>query len=127
MQRRAGRVLHAMLRPKGLVAIMKALGVEGLRAFVARRERGVARGMPVLRDDNTLESARQPIDERNDLVALLDRQRPARHEIGLQVDREKDVLVIDGNCRGHRDRSSHIMGAALHSGVRTLQREPNHA
>ena len=48
MQRHAGRALHAMVGPEGLVAVMKALRIEGLCAFVARRERGVARGMPVL-------------------------------------------------------------------------------
>ena len=69
MQRSAGRVLHAMLGPEGLVAVMEALRIEGLRALVARRERGVRRGMPVLRHDDILESARQTIDERDDLVA----------------------------------------------------------
>ena len=57
--------------------------------------------MPVLRHDDILESSRQAIDERNDRVAPIDRQRPARHEIGLQIDREKDVLVIDRDCRAH--------------------------
>ena len=60
--------------------------------------------MPVLCNDDILKTARQPIDERNDLVASVDRQRPARHEIGLQVDRQKNVLTIDRDCRGHRDQ-----------------------
>ena len=60
--------------------------------------------MPVLGDDDVIEPARQSIDERDDLVASIDRQRPARHEIGLQVDREKDVLPIDRDFRGHRDQ-----------------------
>ena len=104
MERRAGRVLHAMLGPEGLVAVMKAFRIEGLGPFVARRERGVGRGMPVLRHDDAVEAGRQSIDERNDRVASIDRQRPARHEIGLQVDHEKDVVVIDRDCRGHRDQ-----------------------
>src|SRR5580692_5471587 len=104
MQRCAGGLLHAMLGPQGLIAVMEAFRIEGLGAVVARRERSVRRRMPVLRHDDVLESSRQSIDERNDLVAPIDRQRPTRHEIGLQVDREKEVVIIDRDYRGHRDQ-----------------------
>ena len=49
--------------------------------------------MPVLRHHDMLEPARESVDERDDLVASIDGERPARHEIGLQVDRQKNVLA----------------------------------
>ncbi len=72
---------------------MQAFRIERLRALVGGGERGVDRWMPVLGDDDVLEPASQPVDERDDLVAAIDRQRSARHEIGLQVDRQKNVLA----------------------------------
>ena len=67
--------------------------------------------MPVLRHDDVLETGRQSIDERDDLVASFDRQRPAGHEIGLQVDREENVPVIDRDWPRHGIRPVIAIGA----------------
>ena len=100
MERRAGRPLNAMVRPQRLVAVMEPLRCEGLGA-VGRSERCVAGGMPVLGHDDMGEAADERVDGRNDRISLVDRQRPAGHEIGLQVDRQQNVVVVNRDRRRH--------------------------
>jgi len=97
MQGRASRSLDAVIRPEHLLAVAQSRGLERLLAGVARSERGMARGMPVLGDDDVLELAREAIDERHDLVAALHFERAAGTEVVLHVD---DDQAIRG--AGHR-------------------------
>ena len=100
MERRPVGPLDAMVGPQGLVAVMEPLRGERL-GVVARGERRVAGGMPVLGHHDMGKDAHERVDGRNDLVALADRQRPAGHEIGLQVDRQQDVVVVNRDRRRH--------------------------
>src|SRR6188508_1089971 len=91
MQRRAPRSLDAVIRPEHLLAVAQPRGLERLLAGMARSERGMARGMPVLGDDDVLELAREAIDERHDLVAALHFERAARAEVVLHVDDDQAI------------------------------------
>jgi hypothetical protein len=58
---------------------------------MGRGEGNVPARVPILRKGDVLKNHGEAIDERDDRVALGDRQRAARHEIVLQVDEEEDV------------------------------------
>ena len=100
MERRAAGPLDAMIGPQRLVAVMEPLLRERLGG-VGRGERGVAGRMPVLGHDDMGETADERVHGGNDRIALVDRQRPAGHEIGLQVDRQQDVVVVNRDRRRH--------------------------
>jgi hypothetical protein len=53
----------------------------------------MARRMPILRDRDMPEKLRQPIDDRNDGVALTNRQSAARAEIILHVDDKQQIVA----------------------------------
>src|SRR5207244_1322003 len=93
VERRALRPLHAVVRPQDLLAIGGLDNLEGLFAGMRTGKGGVAARMPVLGQDHMGKFARQPVDRRNDLVAVLDGEGPARAEIVLEIDDKKDVLV----------------------------------
>jgi hypothetical protein len=57
--------------------------------------------MPILGQDDIGEALAEAIDERDDRIAVGDRQRAAGHEIILHVDDEKDVPFVDRNASGH--------------------------
>ena len=59
---------------------------------MARRERDVPRGVPILSEDDVLESRREPVDDRDDLVPVVDGERAARREAVLHVHHEQHVL-----------------------------------
>ena len=61
---------------------------------MARRERTVSGGMPILRQRHMVELLGKPIDDRHDRIALGDRKRAAGAEIILHVDNEQQVLVL---------------------------------
>src|SRR5208337_2973741 len=79
----------------------KPLDLERRGSGVRRGERSMRGGMPILSHDSIVEAAHQRVDERYDTVALSDRKRPARHEIELQVDRQKNVFPASRNHRRH--------------------------
>ena len=57
--------------------------------------------MPVLGHDDMGEAAHERVDGRNDCISVDDRQRPAGHEVGLQVERQQDVVVANRDLRRH--------------------------
>ncbi len=89
---RASTPLNAMVRPKGLRAIGKFDLLEGLFAGVGRGEGVVVGGVPVLREDDVLETRRDGMDDRNDGVAVGNGKRTAGAEIILHVDDDENVL-----------------------------------
>ena len=101
MERGSRGALNAMVGPQRLVAIGETLGSERRRAFVSGGEGSVSGRMPVLGDDDMGEASRKRVDERHDRIAVLDRERAARHEIGLQVDGQQDVLIANRDRRRH--------------------------
>ena len=54
--------------------------------------------VPVLGQHDIGEASAEAIDERDDRIAVGDRQRAAGHEIVLHVDDEQDVPLVDGDC-----------------------------
>ena len=80
---------------------------------MARRERDVAPGVPVLRDDHVAERRCQTVDDRDDRVALGHGQRATGHEAVLDVDHGQHVglargdhALSVGDARRQRQRSS---------------------
>jgi hypothetical protein len=103
----ARRALHAVIGPEDLRAVGQLRRLERLLARMRRRERDVTRRVPVLREHDVLERGRQAVDERDDLIAFLHRQRAARGKAVLYVDHEENVLCgrlhlgASGLRRGH--------------------------
>jgi hypothetical protein len=51
--------------------------------------------VPVLRENDVLKKPRDPVDDRNHLIAARNGQLPARAEVILHVDYDKNVLRSD--------------------------------
>jgi hypothetical protein len=62
--------------------------------------------MPVLGDDHVLEPHRKGVDEGHDRVSVLHSEGAPRHEIGLKVDRQQDVLIGNRDPRRHQGIST---------------------
>src|SRR2546421_7600462 len=103
------RALDAVVRPEYLGPVREADRVERLLPGVGGGEGGVARRVPVLREDDVREPLRDPVHERDDRVAFLDGQRPARHEAVLDVDDQEHVARrrLDLLPRGLGERGGH--------------------
>src|SRR4051812_48821923 len=97
MKLRAARALHAVLGPQRLLSIAHAHLFEGMLVWVRAGERLMSRRMPVLGENDVLESRRDGVDDGDDLVAAGNGQGPAGAEIILHVGDEEDVLRIDLN------------------------------
>jgi hypothetical protein len=67
--------------------------------------------VPVLREDDVLEGGGEAVDERDDLIAFLHRQRAAGREAVLHVDHEEDVLRCRLHLRAPGLRGGHPRGA----------------
>src|SRR5262245_24374280 len=93
VQGRAVRALDAVIGPQHLSPVREAGCLERLLPRVTRRERDVAGRMPVLGEDHVREAGGEPIDDRDDLIAVLHGQRASRREAVLDVDDEEDVLL----------------------------------
>jgi len=66
--------------------------------------------MPVLGEDDVLELAAQPVDERNDLISAIDSECAAGAEVVLEIDNKK---YIGGLADFHVSQS----GTGVRSGV----------
>ena len=87
MQLCPARSLNAVHGPDtGRVNALPAGGIH-LHAF----ERAVVGRMPIAGCNHELESVRDRVDRSGDLVAALDRQRPAGSEVVLEVDDQQSV------------------------------------
>ena len=53
----------------------------------------MSRRVPVLRQQDVVEARRDAVDDGDDLVAALDRERAAGQEVVLDVDDEKDGIL----------------------------------
>ena len=104
MKRRARRVLHAMIRPQGLRPVTDLDRFEGLFAGVGARKGHMPRRVPILRDDDMREPARQAVDRRHDRVTLRHRERAAGAEIALRVGDDQNIAF--GRVASHRIRLS---------------------
>ena len=58
--------------------------------------------MPILRHDHLRKGADQPIDQRQDRLAVRHRQRAATHEVVLHVDDDQRILAARGERISHR-------------------------
>ena len=98
----AGRVLEAVVGPKGLASVGSLDGAgEGLLAGVGAGEGDVAGRVPVLGEDDVLKAGGELIDAGNDLERAFDFERGTReHEVVLHVDDEKGVVPGERK-RGH--------------------------
>ncbi len=83
--------LQAVVGPEGLRAVGGVDGVGGAAAGVGAGEGDVAGGVPVLGEEDVGEAAAEAVDERDDLVAVLDGEMAAGAEVVLQVDDEQGV------------------------------------
>src|SRR5215472_115179 len=54
--------------------------------------------VPILGQDDVREFGRQPINGRNNLVALRHGERPAGTEIVLHIDNKKDIAIVASHC-----------------------------
>lgn len=95
VQGRAFGVLEAVLGPEGLRAVGYFDDFVGSLAVCCRKG-DMSGGVPVLGEDDVLESLRELIDEGNDLIAFRHGERATdsvrgRAEIVLHVDDEKGV------------------------------------
>ena len=95
MKLRAARALHAMRRPERLRAVRELDGFVGLFAGMRRGKGRMIGRMPVLSKNDVLESRRDAMDGRDDLVAAGNGERAAGAKIILHVDNEEDVVRID--------------------------------
>src|SRR6266852_3362864 len=86
VQRRAVASLHAVIGPQHLLAVGKLDRVEGLPPGMRSRERLVSWRMTVLRQHHVCEALRERVDDRHDLVALLNREPAAGAEVVLDID-----------------------------------------
>src|SRR5690349_15366781 len=87
----AARVLHAVRRPEDL---RQTIEVDHLADFLSRMIRGEAAmifWMPILCRDDQLKLRLELIDDRNDPIALRNRQRPAGAEVILKIDDDQRV------------------------------------
>ena len=84
-------VLHAMIRPQGLRAVTRFDRLEGLSAGMGAREGHMPRRVPVLRDDDMREMAREAVDRRHDRVAVRRRERAAGAEIALRIGDDQNI------------------------------------
>jgi hypothetical protein len=105
MQGRAGRALHAMIRPQRLRAIGEIQHPERRAPGMLAGEGEMARRMPVLRRHHPAEARHQRVGQRQDLVPARDGERAARHEVGLHVHHDQDIgfRVRRERRRGHAD------------------------
>ena len=55
--------------------------------------------MPVLRENDILETTCETVDHRHDFVAMRDRQRAARNEIVLHIDDDEAGIYFFASCR----------------------------
>ena len=86
MEVRAARPLHAVHRPEHLLDAADHPTVKRPSGEVIDGKRAVLRRMPVLRQDADLGLREQPIHQRHDGVAVVDRESPSRTKIVLQID-----------------------------------------
>ena len=80
-----------MFGPKGLGTIRNLDGFEGLFAGVGGSEGDVLRRVPVLGENDVIESLRKRIDKGSDLIAFGYGERSARAEVVLEIDDEESV------------------------------------
>jgi len=99
VQRRAGRALHAMVRPKHLGSVGAFDGVEGLAAGMRGREGGMPRRVPVLGDHHVDEAPCEKIDQRHHRIGVANLQAAAAREVLLHVHHEQAVLRADQHGR----------------------------
>jgi len=83
--------LKAMIGPEDLGAVINLNGLEGLGAGMGGRKRDMPRRMPVLSKGDVAKTLLQAIDQRNDLIAVLNRKRAAGAEVILQIDDDEGV------------------------------------
>ena len=93
-QRRALGALHAVIGPQHLLAVREADALERLLAGMRRRERDVARGVPVLRHHHIGKALGEAVDDGNDLFAVFDREAAARQETVLHVDDDQRGCLV---------------------------------
>ncbi len=86
MKLRSPAALNAVLRPKRLRSITQLDLLEGLLKWMGACEGGMPRRMPVLRENNMVESRRNPVNDFDHTIAIGHGQRTAGTEIVLHVD-----------------------------------------
>ncbi len=87
----ARRALDAVIRPENLLAVGKIHCFERSLAWVRRGKAGMVFRMPVLRQDHSLETRGDAIDDRYDLVSPRNGKGAATTEVVLDIDDEKSV------------------------------------
>jgi hypothetical protein len=108
MKLRAGRALNTVVRPERLLVVRRVDCVGKGFEVVGAGEGDVARGVPVLGEDDVVEAGSERVDTGNDLVAVGNGQRAAGHEVNLHVDDQEGVGVAKGE--GHEPLYEHESG-----------------
>src|SRR5438132_1133891 len=84
--------LDAVVRPEDLRAVRELDRLERLLAGMGGGKRHVSRRVPVLGEDDVPEGRRDAVDDRDDLVAAVHRQRAPGDEAVLDVDDQEHVV-----------------------------------
>jgi len=91
--RRAGRALHAMIRPHGLLPVGRGDSVERRRTGIRGSEGEMVLRMPVLRHHHMRKRRYQTVGGGHNRIAVCYGERSAGTEIVLDIDDEKKVAV----------------------------------
>lgn len=89
-------VLEAVFGPEGLKPVSSLYCLVRSLIRVGRGVRDVARRVPVLREDNVIESSTKSVYERDDCVSICNRQGSSRAKVVLEIDDEKGVRWLQG-------------------------------
>jgi len=95
-----------MVGPQDLIAVRQLDALERLLAGMGRGEGDVARRVPVLGQHHVLEGLGDSVDQRDDLVALGDREAASGQEAVLHVD-DHERRIRAGLDLALRQRASH--------------------
>src|SRR5437667_5870498 len=90
--------LDTVVGPQDLRAVRDLDRVERALPGVRAGKRSMSRGVPVLAQDHMSEGSRQPVDRRDDCIAIGNGERTARAEIVLDIDDQQYVSIIWRHC-----------------------------
>jgi len=90
--------LKTVFGPEGLGTVREWDGLEGLFAGMSGSEGDVLRRVPVLGENDVIESLRESVDEGNDLISFGYGERSAGAEVVLEIDDQESVGGLWGDC-----------------------------
>src|SRR5271165_1310370 len=92
--------LHTVVRPQGLRSVRNLDRLERPTARMGAGEGRMTGWMPVLGQDDMSEPASEPIDRRNDCIAVRYGEGAAGTEIILHIDNDQNLALASRHCGG---------------------------